>query len=871
MPVEVATAYVSLIPSFRGGVSAIEKEAGQMGAAVTNTMATHIDKETKSSGRLGKAFSGIGKAMALGVGAGLGVGIVTDVLGGFLTEATEAQKTGKLTAAALKSTGGAAHVTAQQVADLAQALSAKAGVDDELIQSGANVLLTFTKVRNEAGKGNKIFDAATSTALDMSSALGTDLQGSVIQVGKALNDPIKGITALTKVGVSFTQQQKDQIKALVESGDTLGAQKIILGELNTEFGGAAEAGATSGDKLKVAWGNVQEEIGTKLLPVFEKVATWLSENLPKAIANLERWWADHGQTVIDSFVKTGEIIRAVWDTCWEVIKGAVDMITAIIEGGIATWTAIWPVIKFFYDVIRFVWDTVYGIVTATIDTVTSAIQYGVDTWNAIWATVAAIYTFFHDNVYNPLQTAVQGIVNFVASQFFGAVAGARLAWAGITAIYTFFRDNVFNPLSTAVTALGDGIIDTFKAVVLAVGIAWDLLGAVCKAPINLVIGFYNVGIRGVWNNVIGRIPGIPDLPEVAYLASGGQVPGTGNRDSVPAMLTPGEFVITKKAAKVWGPELLALLNDPKGTIDPGIFGYAGGGPVNYRSRDDVLKFAMQQVGKPYSYTPDGVNGTECSFLWSSIVNYALGAANPFTRRFSSGTVQGDPALKPGLSDLATGLNIGRRMPYQVNQAGNFVGHVAGTVAGQNFEATPPVVRGPGSAKGATDLPDHFFLPGWGGLSAEDQRAVDAMTSLKNMKGVSGGSPPMGDLLQTLVNKLPGIIWDFFMKRLPGLIVDAITGVFTASAAGHTPPGLPSIPEVYPGSRHGGTLQQPGPRRVGEYREELVWANRDEYIQANAAAGGVGGPLIGQLVNNRRDMTPTDLAQALQIARLQMAL
>jgi hypothetical protein len=95
-------------------------------------------------------------------------------------------------------------------------LSKKSGIDDEVIASGANVLLTFTKVRNEAGKGNDIFNQGTTIALDMSRALGTDLQGSVIQVGKALNDPIKGISALQRVGVSFTEQQKDQIKTLVQ-------------------------------------------------------------------------------------------------------------------------------------------------------------------------------------------------------------------------------------------------------------------------------------------------------------------------------------------------------------------------------------------------------------------------------------------------------------------------------------------------------------------------------------------------------------------------------------------------------------------------------------------------------------------------------
>jgi phage-related minor tail protein len=114
------------------------------------------------------------------------------------------------------------------------------GCRRELIINSQNVLLTFTKVRNEAGKGNDIFTQGTKAALNLSTALGTDLQASTIQVGKALNDPIKGVTALQRVGVSFTAAQKDQIAAMVKSGDTMGAQKLILGELSTEFGGAAQ-------------------------------------------------------------------------------------------------------------------------------------------------------------------------------------------------------------------------------------------------------------------------------------------------------------------------------------------------------------------------------------------------------------------------------------------------------------------------------------------------------------------------------------------------------------------------------------------------------------------------------------------------------
>jgi hypothetical protein len=100
--------------------------------------------------------------------------------------------------------------------------------------------------------------------------MGKDLNSSAILVGKALNDPVKGATALSRAGVQLTQGQKDQIEAFVESGRVLEAQKIILGELTTQFGGSAEAaGKTLPGQLNIlkqTFNNLAGEIAAKFLP-----------------------------------------------------------------------------------------------------------------------------------------------------------------------------------------------------------------------------------------------------------------------------------------------------------------------------------------------------------------------------------------------------------------------------------------------------------------------------------------------------------------------------------------------------------------------------------------------------------------------------
>jgi len=274
MAVEIAQAYVSIIPSAKG-----------FGPKLSGVLGPELDTAgTEGGKRLGKGLTGGVKGAVAGIGGLLAGFGAARFFSDTITEARESIRVGNLTNQVIKSTGAIAGVTAGQVGDLATKLSEASGVDDELVQSGENVLLTFTNVRNAAGKGNDVFNRATGAALDLSQALGQDMQSSVVQLGKALNDPIRGVTALQRVGVSFTKSQRDQIDALVKSGDTLGAQKIILGEVEKEFGGAAAAAADPAAKAQVAWKNFQETLGLAVLPLLNEVATVFSKDIAPAIS-----------------------------------------------------------------------------------------------------------------------------------------------------------------------------------------------------------------------------------------------------------------------------------------------------------------------------------------------------------------------------------------------------------------------------------------------------------------------------------------------------------------------------------------------------------------------------------------------------------
>ncbi len=238
------------------------------------------DKLRKDSlKKFGKAAKGVGLAAAAGFGLASAAALKFGA--DSVSLAKEQIAVEKQLESVLASTGNAAGLTADEIKDMASALQQTTNFGDEATLVGQNLLLTFTNI------GKDTFPRATEAMLDMSVAMGQDLKSSAQQIGKALNDPVKGVTALTRVGVQFTDQQKEQIKILQESGDVVGAQAIILAELETQFkGSAAAAREADGGFIaaKNAMGDLQEEVGRGLLeqlaPIMEGAAVAIADVTP---------------------------------------------------------------------------------------------------------------------------------------------------------------------------------------------------------------------------------------------------------------------------------------------------------------------------------------------------------------------------------------------------------------------------------------------------------------------------------------------------------------------------------------------------------------------------------------------------------------
>lgn len=326
---------VNIVSSFDGkGISKAIKEFKKLdGAGAKSAFALGtLDKSATS------AVKGLAKAAA-------GVAVVAGAIGYKLASAAyESQKVMAQTTAIITATGGAANVTAQQVANLTEKLSMQIGVDDELIQSSANLLLTFKQVSNQTGEGNDIFNRAVTSAQDLANVFG-DANGAAKQLGKALSDPVAGITALRKAGINFTDQQKAQIATLVKSGKSLEAQKLILEEVESQVGGTAAAGATGFDRMKVALGNVAEDLGTLLIPFIEKFANFVINNVVPYMDELVAVMGDKGiggvvsklggdfLNMTTNMGKTGNIIMGIV-TAFVALK--VAMLAYSVAQGIAT-------------------------------------------------------------------------------------------------------------------------------------------------------------------------------------------------------------------------------------------------------------------------------------------------------------------------------------------------------------------------------------------------------------------------------------------------------------------------------------------------------------------------------------------------------
>lgn len=553
--VELAQAWVRIIPSMQGVQGTIAKEF----APVSGIAAA----EGKKAGtRFGSGLASSIKGMVAPAAA-----LISAVaIGKWLGDSVQAVRTWETinaqTSAVVKSTGGVANISAAQIHNLAQSIEAVTATQAESIQKGANMLLTFKNIRNEAGKGNDIFNQSTKVLVDMSRAMGSDPQTAAIQLGKALNDPVQGVTALTRVGVQFTDQQKAVIKSLVNSGNTMGAQKVILKELQSQFGGSGAAYAKTftgqmyllGDSV----GDLGETLVKLLFPAFlamvqagTKFFGWVSQNLPLVgglaagflllaiaiqahnVAMAVAKAGGFGAWIVQVITSTQAATAAQW--LWNAAMDAnpigiiIVAIAALVAGliwfftqtelGREIWTNVTNAIAaaatwLWVTILQPVFTAIGNVFTWIFQNIIMPIVTGIVIYVGIWA---AIFTWLWTTILQPVFAGIGQVFNWIYNNIIVPIVNGIVAYVKIwAAIFTWLWANIISPTFNQVGAIFNWVwsnvirpvVDFISGAIRTVG---DTVHTVFGGIASFIGGAFQAVlgvVRGPINGLIGLINGV---------------------------------------------------------------------------------------------------------------------------------------------------------------------------------------------------------------------------------------------------------------------------------------------------------------------------------------------------------------------------
>jgi hypothetical protein len=413
---------------------------------------------SKTTADAAKSTGGSLAKIAGAVATGYAVKKVVDFGKSTVEAAGAASKANKLVTATFKNAGDTTGDYAKQAIDLADSLGRQIGVSPQVIKGAEGILATFHSVSGAAGMQSGIFDRATRAAADLAAAGYGNMSSNAVQLGKALEDPTKGLAALTKSGVNFTQAQKDQIKNMQKSGNMLGAQKIILGEVEAQVKGTAAATAGSGAKMSVAFEEMKVKIGTSLLPAVGEVKKMFGGLFDFVGANAG-WLVPLVAAVIGFATAVMIIAKAV-----QVFKVALEGIKLAISGVKLAWLALNS---------SFLASPIGLIIVAII---------------AFVAVLVILYL------------KVAWVRNAIDAAFRGIVAAAQWVWSGLV--------GVFNAIWSFLQRWGNLIL----MVILG---PWYLVFRLIMAAINGgwsgVIGQLNSWL-GILGGVLGRVVSIISGP-----------------------------------------------------------------------------------------------------------------------------------------------------------------------------------------------------------------------------------------------------------------------------------------------------------------------------------------------------------------------
>lgn len=526
--------------------------------------------------KFSKGFGGGLKGIGASLGLALGTGAVVNFTKGLIGAAEEEIKGNKrleAIATSMKLFGDQTGSVVKRLEDYASNQQAMIGIDDDVVKGTQAKLLTFAALAKTADTAGGAFDRATQASIDLAAAGFGTAEGNAIQLGKALQDPVKGITALSRSGVTFTASEKERIKTLVESNRIGEAQNLVLQAIETQVGGTANATASAGDKMNGAWQNLQETIGLKLLPVFNSFVTWITTVGIPAVQDFMTKF-ENGQTPLNTvfdtisglinFVKENWVWISTLATAVIGAYGAFQLLTfgvnlykgvmtgiaavqaifsaatAIQEG--ATWSAAaaqWGLnTALLANPITWIIIAIAALVAGLVYFFTQTEQ-GQQIWTAFTDIVGAAFGFLWDNILKPIFDVLGAALKFIGDIFgwlWNNIIGPIIDIFAQT--FGWLWDTILKPIfdfiGGAVKLVGDAWGNTFGGMIDFIAKNFPGIFNIIKAPINGIIGLINGMIDAInslkitipdWIPLIGGQTWSLNIPKIPMLADGGFVTG----------------------------------------------------------------------------------------------------------------------------------------------------------------------------------------------------------------------------------------------------------------------------------------------------------------------------------------------------------
>jgi hypothetical protein len=316
------------------GFQSALKTAKSETSGLKNSMAGMSSGASKGFVSMGSAMKSVAKGTAVvaaavaAAGAAIGALTYKLILSGEAANSADARV--RNIAKSMGLFGDQSDAVAERLNNLADKIELQTGVDGNAIQLTQAKLLTFKELANTADELGGNFDRATQAAVDMAAAGFGAAEQNAVQLGKALNDPVNGLAALRRSGITFAEDEKAKIKTLAESNRMHEAQALVLAAIEKQVGGTAAATADASVQIKAALNQGFEEVGKPLAAALASITPQFLEFVEMAKPKL----AEAGQFLVAIF-RSGEALNLVWSSLKLAFAQSVNFLWATLRATIA--------------------------------------------------------------------------------------------------------------------------------------------------------------------------------------------------------------------------------------------------------------------------------------------------------------------------------------------------------------------------------------------------------------------------------------------------------------------------------------------------------------------------------------------------------